>query len=276
MNRVELSKKIAEKGSYLCVGLDPDLDLIPKHLLSFSDPIFRFNKAIIDATHNYAVAYKPNLAFYEAYGSEGIKQFENTVAYIKQKDSSLFVIADAKRGDIGNTAEMYAKALLERVKVDAVTLSPYMGFDSVKPFVSRKDKWAVVLALTSNTSAEDFQLMKSFDGKEIYQKVIETAKNWGNEDQIMFVVGATKSDKLIEVRRLIPNHFLLIPGIGAQGGSLEDVSKYGLNSYGGILVNMSRSILYAGKDDEFEIAAKNESERVAEQMKVYLSKYQLR
>ena len=276
MNRVELSKKIAEKGSYLCVGLDPDLDLIPKHLLSFSDPIFRFNKAIIDATHYYAVAYKPNLAFYEAYGSEGIKQFENTVAYIKQKDSSLFVIADAKRGDIGNTAEMYAKALLERVKVDAVTLSPYMGFDSVKPFVSRKDKWAVVLALTSNTSAEDFQLMKSFDGKEIYQKVIETAKNWGNEDQIMFVVGATKSDKLIEVRRLIPNHFLLIPGIGAQGGSLEDVSKYGLNSYGGILVNMSRSILYAGKDDEFEIAAKNESERVAEQMKVYLSKYQLR
>lgn len=245
MNYKELYNNILKKRSFLCVGLDTNLTLIPDFLKNREYPLFEFNKAIIDATVAFAVAYKPNVAFYEAEGSKGWLQLEMTIEYIRSKDPSVFIIADAKRGDIGNTAEQYAAAFFEKMDCDAVTLAPYMGRDSIAPFLKYNGRWAIVLALTSNPSATDFETLTTLEDKPLYRKVIETAMSWGTEDNIMFVVGATRPEKLAQIREYCPNHFFLVPGVGAQGGTLEDVVKHGMNHSCGLLVNISRDILFA-------------------------------
>jgi len=277
MNSKELYGNILRKRSFLCVGLDSDPSLFPEHLNSFANPIFEFNKAIIDATSQYAVAYKPNLAFYEAEGAKGWEQLEKTVEYIRRKDSSAFIIADAKRGDIGNTASRYASAFFERMDFDAVTLAPYMGRDSVDSFLKFDNKWAVVLALTSNPSATDFETMNIVSDDlanerfPLYRKVIETAMGWGTSDNIMFVAGATRPEKLGEIRQYCPDHFLLVPGVGTQGGTIAEVVKYGMNSQCGLLVNISRNIIFAGKGKDFDSVAAQKAKEAACEMASYLN-----
>ena len=277
MNSKELYGNILRKRSFLCVGLDSDPSLFPAHLKSYENPIFEFNKAIIDATSQFAVAYKPNLAFYEAEGAKGWEQLEKTVEYIRKKDSSAFIIADAKRGDIGNTAGRYANAFFERMDFDAVTLAPYMGRDSVDPFLKFDNKWAVILALTSNPSATDFETMNIVSddintaNTPLYRKVIETAMEWGTNDNIMFVAGATRPEKLGEIRQYCPNHFLLVPGVGTQGGTIAEVAKYGMNSQCGLLVNISRNIIFAGKGKDFDSVAAEKAKEAACEMASYLN-----
>lgn len=270
MNRQELIIQIKTKQNFLCVGLDPDASKIPQFLLEEEeDAIYVFNKQIIDATAPYCVAFKPNTAFYEAYGLSGIESLEKTIKYIKINYPNHFLIADAKRGDIGNTSAMYAKAFFKRLNCDAITLAPYMGHDSIKPFLEFENKWAIVLALTSNEGSEDFQQQK-INGQELYLNVIETSAKWGNQNNMMYVIGATKAKMIEDVRELVPNHFLLVPGIGAQGGSLEEVCKYGLNKDVGLLVNCSRSIIFASNSTDFAEKAAQEAEKIAKQMKPFV------
>jgi orotidine-5'-phosphate decarboxylase len=252
MNREQLFEQIKKKRSFLCIGLDSDILKIPAHLKETSDPIFAFNKEIIDATQDLCVAYKPNLAFYESLGVTGWESLEKTVHYIREKYPEQFIIADAKRGDIGNTSNLYARAFFDRMDFDAVTVAPYMGEDSVKPFMTYLDKWVILLALTSNKGAADFQFQKNeATGDLLYESVLKTSQQWGDTDNMMYVVGATKAEKLEEIRELVPDHFLLVPGVGAQGGSLEEVAKYGMNDQCGLLVNSSRAIIYASSEADF-------------------------
>ena len=261
MTRQELINEIFSKKTFLCVGLDTDTKKIPQHLLKEEDPIFAFNKQIIDATAPYCVAYKPNLAFYEAFGVKGIMAFEKTVTYLQEHYPNHFIIADAKRGDIGNTSAMYARTFFEEYDVDSLTVAPYMGEDSVTPFLGYQDKWVILLALTSNKGSHDFQLTEDVNGERLFEKVLRTSQNWGNADNMMYVVGATQGRMFEDIRKIVPNHFLLVPGVGAQGGSLEEVCKYGMNKDCGLLVNSSRGIIYASKGEDFaEQAAKNAKE----------------
>lgn len=276
MNREQLVDHIRLMKSFLCVGLDPDMEKMPKHLLNEPDPIFAFNKAIIDATHVYCVCYKPNSAFYEAHGVKGFQSLVNTIDYIKSNYPNHFIIADAKRGDIGNTSGMYARAFFKEMKADAITVAPYMGSDSVKPFLAYENKWVVLLGLTSNEGALDFQMAhkhvkKDFkDGeKHLFEKVIEVSKNWGSCDNMMYVIGATQAEWLSDVRQLIPDHFLLIPGVGAQGGSLQDVCKYGLNKDIGLLINSSRQIIYASSGTDFAQRAAEEAAKLQKEMEKF-------
>lgn len=261
----KLIEQIRQKKSLLCVGLDVDLKKIPSFLLEEEDPIFSFNKAIIDATHLFTVAYKPNTAFYEAYGVKGWISLEKTIRYINEKYPEIFTIADAKRGDIGNTSTMYAKAFFENLQFDSVTVAPYMGRDSVEPFLAFEDKITILLALTSNEGAFDFQT-QLIDNQEVYKKVLETALTWKNSQNLMFVVGATKAEFLQEIRKIAPNHFLLVPGVGAQGGSLEEVCKYGLNDHNGLLINSSRGIIYASNGNDFAEKAGEEAQKLQQEM----------
>lgn len=270
MTRAELFEQITKKRSYLCVGLDTDIDKIPKHLLETDDPIFEFNKQIIDATAEFAVAYKPNIAFYEAYGVKGWQSLEKTIDYIPK---DIFTIADAKRGDIGNTSKMYAKAFFENMNFDSVTVAPYMGVDSVSPFLEFNNKWVVLLGLTSNEGGKDFQYLKLTTGGNLYEEVLRKSATWANEDCLMYVVGATRADALENIRKIIPNHFLLVPGVGAQGGSLEEVSKFGMNSSCGLLVNSSRGIIYASDQEDFAEVAGLKAKELQLQMSNYLDKY---
>ncbi len=265
MTAQELFENIKRKQSFLCVGLDSDINKIPQHLLETTDPIFAFNKEIIDATHEYTVAYKPNLAFYESLGVNGWTSLDKTVKYIKNNYPDIFVIADAKRGDIGNTSNMYAKAFFDTMDFDSVTVAPYMGEDSVTPFMTYIDKWVILLALTSNKGAADFQYMTENDEK-LFERVIKTSKNWGTEENMMYVVGATKAEKLKEIRDIIPNHFLLVPGVGAQGGSLKEVAENGLNSQCGLLVNSSRGIIYVSNEADFAQKAGEAAKEVQQEM----------
>jgi orotidine-5'-phosphate decarboxylase len=269
MTTQELIAQIKEKKSFLCIGLDVDLDKIPSHLLQEEDPIFEFNKAIIDATHQLCVAYKPNTAFYEAYGIKGWKSLEKTIQYLNKNYPEIFTIADAKRGDIGNTSTMYAKAFFEDLAFDSVTVAPYMGKDSVEPFLAFKNKHTIMLALTSNAGAFDFQT-KKIDEKELYKQVLETSKKWENSENLMYVVGATKAEYFREVRKIVPNSFLLVPGIGAQGGSLQDVCKYGLSKNIGLLINSSRGIIYASKNEDFATKATEKAQELQLQMKKFI------
>lgn len=263
MTRVELFEHILKKESFLCVGLDPDLGKIPQHLLRYEDPIFEFNKQIIDATLPFAVAYKPNLAFYEALGSKGLASLEKTMEYLPKE---VFSIADAKRGDIGNTSGMYARAFFENMDFDSVTVAPYMGEDSVRPFLEFESKWVVLLAATSNPGAEDFEMLKLSNNQMLFEKVISKSMEWSTADNMMYVVGATRPESLHEVRKLIPEHFLLIPGVGAQGGSLEQVCEFGMNNQCGLLVNSSRAIIYAGSGNDFASAVRRAAQELQEQM----------
>ena len=274
MNHSQLFERIRKKRSFLCVGLDPEIDKIPAFLRKEKDPILEFNKRIIDATHKYAVAYKPNVAFYECYGTAGWTTLEKTVKYIKDIKSGLFVIADAKRGDIGNTSKMYAKAFLENMPFDAITVAPYMGEDSVTPFLAFKNKWVVLLALTSNKGADDFQYHNE-DGIKLFERVLSVSQKWGTIDNIMYVVGATRAEMLKDIRRIVPEHFLLVPGVGAQGGSLEEVSKYGMNSKCGLLVNSSRGIIFADSSENFDKAAGQKAHELQLEMEKYLSERNL-
>lgn len=269
MNRKKLIEQIRKKNTFLCVGLDPDVDKMPKQFLDEEDPIFEFNMSIIDATADYCVAYKPNAAFYEAYGLTGMESLEKTIKYIKANYPDHFIIADAKRGDIGNTSVMYAKAFFNRLNADAITVAPYMGSDSVKPFLGFENKWAIVLGLTSNEGSADFQQL-TVNGEPYYLNVIRKCASWGTTENMMFVVGATKAEMLDGIRKVVPDHFLLVPGVGAQGGSLEDVCKHGINKDVGLLVNVSRNIIYAGNGDDFAEKAKAEAEKISKQMKSYI------
>ena len=273
MNKQQLFEQILKKQSFLCVGLDTDIAKIPEHLLDEEDPVYTFNKSIIDATAHYCVAYKPNLAFYESQGLKGWLAFERTVAYIRQRYPDQFIIADAKRGDIGNTSEMYAKTFYEIAKVDAVTVSPYMGADSVQPFLKYHDKWMILLALTSNPGSNDFQMTEDARGERLFEKVLRISKNWATEEQMMYVIGATQGQMFENVRKIVPNHFLLVPGIGAQGGSLEEVCRYGMNNMCGLLVNSSRAIIYADHSEEFADAARDKARETQLEMKTMLDKY---
>jgi orotidine-5'-phosphate decarboxylase len=276
MNASQLFKQIQEKQSYLCVGLDTDYEKIPKILLNNEYPLFEFNKRIIKATADLAVAYKPNMAFYESLGAAGQMSLEMTVNYIRTHFPEIFIIADAKRGDIGSTSKMYASAFFRNFDFDAVTVAPYMGSDSVKPFLEYSDKWVILLALTSNEGADDFQFQKLADKHEyLFEKVLSTSRNWGTTDNMMYVIGATKAEWLKKVRKIIPHHFLLIPGIGAQGGSLKEVSDSGMNSKCGLLVNASRSIIYADITDKFDEAAREETLKIQKEMSGYLKKAKL-
>jgi len=268
MTRNDLITQIRQKKSFLCVGLDPDWEKLPAHIKNTEDPIFEFNKKIIDATAAYCVSFKPNHAFYEALGIEGYTSLKKTIYYIKQNYPQHFVISDAKRGDIGNTSSMYAKAVFTDLGADAITIAPYMGKDSVEPFLQYHGKWGIVLALTSNSGAFDFQTRK-IETEELYKTVLKTSAVWGSIENMMFVVGATKAEMLADIRKIIPDHFLLVPGVGAQGGSLEDVCKYGLNKDIGLLVNSSRGILYAGNDEHFAEAAQNEAKKINDQMSAF-------
>ena len=266
MNRSEVINQIRSKKNFLCVGLDPDIEKIPKFLIDEEeDPIYAFNTRIIDATSPYCVAFKPNTAFYEAYGLSGITSLEKTLKYIKANYPNHLLIADAKRGDIGNTSSMYAKAFFNRLDCDAITVAPYMGSDSVKPFLQFERKWAIVLGLTSNEGSTDFQQLK-INGKDLYLNVIETCASWGTKENMMFVVGATKADMLDDIRKIIPDHFLLVPGVGAQGGSLQEVCKHGLNKDIGLLVNSSRAIIYASNGNDFDTKAGEEAKKMADEM----------
>ncbi|GAB3514091.1 beta/alpha barrel domain-containing protein [Emticicia fontis] len=275
MTKQELFEQIQKKKSYLCVGLDTDIKKIPLHLLEAEDPIFEFNRQIIDATAQYAVAYKPNIAFYEAMGVKGWQSLQKTMEYIPKE---CFTIADAKRGDIGNTSELYARTFFDKdssgFDFDSVTVAPYMGRDSVQPFLAFDEKWVILLALTSNIGSNDFQHLKvEVDGeqKSLYEQVLTKSQEWGNSESMMYVVGATQADKLAEIRKIVPDHFLLVPGVGAQGGSLEEVSRYGMNKQCGLLVNSSRAIIYASNGEDFAKRAKEEAQKVQQEMKGYLS-----
>jgi orotidine-5'-phosphate decarboxylase len=288
LTREQLFQNIQKKKSFLCIGLDPDPNKIPKHLLAFDDPVFEFNRLIIDATHHTCIAYKPNLAFYECLGIKGWQALEKTINYINKNYPDHFTIADAKRGDIGNTSKMYAQAFFEKLNFDAVTVSPYMGEDSVKPFLEYENKWVILLALTSNPGAEDFQKLfikeraqdishkdesvsTTFDSRLttydcLYGHVLQTSQQWGTPDNMMYVIGATQASQLSDIRKIIPHHFLLIPGVGAQGGSLQEVAKHGMNKQCGMLVNSSRNIIYAGNDEHFEKRARTEAEKIQSEM----------
>ncbi|MBQ7987531.1 MAG: orotidine-5'-phosphate decarboxylase [Bacteroidaceae bacterium] len=271
MNRQELVANIRSKKSFLCVGLDTDLKKIPGHLLSEEDPIFAFNRAIIDATAPYCVAFKPNLAFYEAAGVKGLVAFEKTVKYLKQNYPDQFIIADAKRGDIGNTSKMYARTFFEEYDVDALTVAPYMGEDSVTPFIEGHDgHWVILLALTSNKGSLDFQLTEDKNGERLFEKVIRKSQEWGSDENLMYVVGATRGELFRDIRRVAPKAFLLVPGIGAQGGSLEDVCKYGMTEDCGLLVNSSRAIIYADQTENFATVAAAKAKEVAGQMEMFI------
>jgi len=275
MTADQLFNQIAAKRSFLCIGLDTDYNKIPRIILEHEYPLFEFNRQIIDATINFTVAYKPNLAFYESLGAAGWISLEMTVNYLRNRYPEIFIIADAKRGDIGNTSGMYAKAFFEKMDFDAITLSPYMGSDSVTPFLSFQNKWAIILALTSNTGAEDFQFFTDKDKTQLFQKVLSTTQKWGTENNLMYVVGATKAAMLTQIRKIVPEHFLLIPGIGAQGGSLADVCKHGFNKKCGLLVNSSRAIIYADCTNDFAKVAKEKAREVQEEMSSLLSLYHI-
>ena len=270
MTTRELIRQIQQKKSFLCIGLDVDLNKIPKHLLESDDPIFEFNKAIIDATHDLCVSYKPNTAFYEAYGIKGWQSLQKTINYINEKHSEIFTIADAKRGDIGNTSSMYAKAFFEDLSFDSITVAPYMGKDSVEPFLAFENKHTILLALTSNEGAFDFQTQNS-NGKELYKTVLETSKTWKNSKNLMYVVGATKAEYFTEIRKIIPDSFILVPGVGAQGGNLQDVCKFGMNDNVGLLINSSRGIIYASNGKDFAEKAREEALKIQVAMKTILS-----
>lgn len=269
MTTQQLIDQIQAKKSFLCVGLDVDLNKIPQHVLETEDPIFEFNKAIIDATHDLAVAYKPNTAFYEAYGIKGWLSLEKTIRYINENYPDIFTIADAKRGDIGNTSSMYAKAFFEDLNFDSVTVAPYMGKDSVEPFLAFEDKHAIMLALTSNEGAFDFQTL-NVNGTELYKQVLKTSKTWKNSHNLMYVVGATKAEYFTEIRKIIPDSFLLVPGVGAQGGSLSEVCKYGMNANVGLLINSSRAIIYASTGIDFAEKARAEALQMQQEMQAIL------
>lgn len=271
MTAAGLYEQIRQKKSFLCVGLDTDIEKIPQHLHSEASPVLEFNKRIIDATHDLAIAYKPNLAFYEARGTDGWSDLKNTVEYIRSVDPDIFLIADAKRGDIGNTAAMYAKAFFEEMDFDAVTLSPYMGKDTVIPFLGYDGKWVIMLGLTSNPGAEDFQFLEAGSGqKRLFEEVIRQGAEWAGPDQVMFVAGATRAELISDIRRIIPDHFLLVPGVGAQGGSLEEVVDAGMNDQCGLIVNASRSILYASDDAAFDEAAREKALELQQEMAALL------
>lgn len=278
MTKQELFKQIQDKKTFLCVGLDSDIQKIPAFLSEkYDDPVFEFNKAIVDATADYCVAYKPNLAFYENSGVGGLDTLDATVAYIQQNYPDHFIIADAKRGDIGNTSAMYAKAFFgNKVSYDAVTVAPYMGEDSVMPFLTYPDKWVILLALTSNKGAFDFQFMRDAEtGERLFEKVLKASLRWGNAENMMYVVGATKAEMLTDIRAIVPDHFLLVPGVGAQGGSLQEVAKYGMNSTCGLLVNSSRQIIFASGNPDFAQAARTEACKVQQEMEQLLAEYHL-
>ena len=275
MNKQQLIDNIWRKKSFLCVGLDTDLKKIPQHLLKEDDPIFAFNKAIIDATAPYCVAYKPNLAFYECFGLKGWQAFEKTVKYIKSQYPDQFIIADAKRGDIGNTSAMYARTFFEEYDVDSLTVAPYMGEDSVTPFLGYEGKWVILLALTSNKGSHDFQLTADSEGERLFEKVLRTSQQWGTADNMMYVVGATQGKMFEDIRRVAPDHFLLVPGVGAQGGSLEEVCRYGMNADCGLLVNSSRGIIYASNGTDFATVAGEKAKELKEQMDKVLTEHGL-
>ena len=275
MKRTELVENICRKGSFLCVGLDPDIKKIPQHLLKEENPLLAFNKAIIDATAQYAVAYKPNLAFYESLGVEGWVAMEETVKYIKEKYPDQFIIADAKRGDIGNTSQLYARSFFEHLDVDAITVAPYMGEDSVTPFLGYDGKWVILLALTSNKGSHDFQLIEDKEGKRLFEHVLETSAKWASSDEMMYVVGATQGAMFQDIRKVSPKSFLLVPGVGAQGGSLEEVAKYGMIEDCGLLVNSSRGIIYASNGEDFAEAAASESKKLANEMSELLKAHNI-
>ena len=272
MTREQLIQQIFAKKSFLCVGLDTDARKIPAHLLDLHDPIVEFNKAIVDATVPYCVAFKPNLAFYEAHGTHGMIAFKRTVEYIREKHPHHLIIADAKRGDIGNTSKMYARTFFEEYSVDALTVAPYMGEDSVTPFLEYDEKWVVMLALTSNKGSLDFQLMKDENGERLFEKVMRKGMEWGTPQNMMFVVGATRGELFADVRRVAPHHFLLVPGVGAQGGSLEEVCHYGMTSDCGLLVNSSRGIIYASDGEDFAEMAGNKAREMQQEMAILLDK----
>ncbi|MCK0130112.1 orotidine-5'-phosphate decarboxylase [Flavobacteriaceae bacterium F08102] len=268
MNKDTLITQIKKKKSFLCIGLDVDLAKIPPHLLAEEDPIFAFNKAIIEATHDLTVAYKPNIAFYEAYGIKGWQALDKTIKYLNSNYPEIFTIADAKRGDIGNTSTRYAKAFFEDLAFDSITVAPYMGKDSVEPFLAFKDKFTILLALTSNVGGLDFQPLKIGE-TPLYQNVLETSKTWTNAEQLMYVVGATRPEYFKAIRKIVPDHFLLVPGIGAQGGSLEEVCKHGINKDIGLLINSSRSIIYASTEKDFAEKSRHEAQKLKQQMQAY-------
>ena len=270
MNRQQLINEIFTKKTFLCVGLDTDINKIPAHLKKEDDPIFTFNKAIIDATAPYCVAYKPNLAFYECYGLKGMLAFEKTIQYIKENHPNHFIIADAKRGDIGNTSKMYAQTFFEEYNLDSVTVAPYMGEDSVKPFLEYDGKWVILLALTSNKGSHDFQLTEDKQGERLFEKVLKKSQEWGTTENLMYVVGATQGKMFEDIRRMAPEHFLLVPGVGAQGGSLQEVCKYGMTKDCGLLVNSSRGIIYASTDTDFAEVAAVKAKELQEEMAVEL------
>lgn len=266
MTRHQIIDQIIAKRSFLCVGLDTDIKKIPQHLLKEEDPIFEFNKAIIDSTASFCIAYKPNLAFYEAHGVKGWIAFEKTIEYIKANYNDHLIIADAKRGDIGNTSAMYARTFFEEMDIDALTVAPYMGEDSVTPFLQYENKWVVLLALTSNKGSQDFQLLKDADGIQLFEKVLKQSQKWGNSENMMYVVGATQGQMFEKIRQIVPDHFLLVPGVGAQGGSLEEVCKYGMTEECGLIINSSRAIIYASQDKDFARVAAQRALEVQQQM----------
>lgn len=272
MNRQQLINEIFTKKTFLCVGLDTDINKIPAHLKNEDDPIFAFNKAIIDTTAPYCVAYKPNLAFYECYGLKGMLAFEKTIQYIKENHPNHFIIADAKRGDIGNTSKMYAQTFFEEYNLDSVTVAPYMGEDSVKPFLEYDGKWVILLALTSNKGSHDFQLTEDKQGERLFEKVLKKSQEWGTTENLMYVVGATQGKMFEDIRRIAPEHFLLVPGVGAQGGSLQEVCKYGMTKDCGLLVNSSRGIIYASTDTDFAEVAAVKAKELQEEMAVELER----
>ncbi len=271
MKRNELIENIKRKGSFLCVGLDTDIKKIPSHLLDSDDPVYEFNKAIIDATAPYCVAYKPNLAFYEATGAQGWITLEKTLRYLKENYPDQFIIADATRGDIGNTSKLYARSFFEHLDVDAITVAPYMGEDSVTPFLGYEGKWVILLALTSNKGSRDFQFIEDKEGTRLFEHVITTSQKWASPEEMMYVVGATQGEMFKDIRRVAPDSFLLVPGVGAQGGSLEDVARYGMNADCGLLVNSSRGIIFASSGTDYAEAAANEAEKLQKQMHAILS-----
>ncbi len=272
MNKQQLIDNIRAKHSFLCVGLDTDLKKVPAHLLNEEDPIFAFNKAIVDATAPYCVAYKPNLAFYECYGLKGWAALEKTVKYIKENYPNQFIIADAKRGDIGNTSSMYARSLFGEMDFDSITVAPYMGEDSVTPFLQYEGKWVILLALTSNKGSHDFQLTTDTQGERLFEKVLRTSQQWADDKQMMYVVGATQGSLFADIRKVAPKHFLLVPGVGAQGGSLQDVCKYGMTDECGLLVNSSRGIIFADNTENFAAVAGEKAHELQQQMQEELAK----
>jgi orotidine-5'-phosphate decarboxylase len=274
MNHLQLFDNIVRKRSFLCVGLDSEIEKIPAFLKKLKDPVLEFNKRIIDATHEYAVSYKPNVAFYESLGADGWISLEATVKYIRKKYPEIFIIADAKRGDIGNTSRLYAKGFLENMQFDAVTVAPYMGEDSVTPFLSYSDKWVILLALTSNKGADDFQYHDE-DGIKLFERVLTVSQKWGSVDNLMYVVGATRAEMLKDIRKIVPDHFLLIPGVGAQGGSLKEVAKYGMTNKCGLLVNSSRGIIFADNTESFAKVAGEKAREMQQEMECYLKERNL-